>query len=140
MPYCVSYSSISLCVNEDIVSNIPDNLQYVQNLGDYSICEVSRRPIRNGFPTGVLSIIKRERNETEQLPEQTFKDLFLFAIGEAIRNNNFQYHYFRQDFSGTVEQNENNKPYNLREDSTDELKHFDVFGRKWSSDCSGNKY
>lgn len=120
------------------MANIPKNLQYVQGVGDYSICEVSRRPIRNGYPIQAFRLVRSERNEIGQLPEQRFKDLFLFAIGEAIKNDNFQYHYFRQDFKGTTVENENNKPYNLKPDSPDELKHFNVFGRRWSSDCSGN--
>lgn len=123
---------------------IPKNMQYVQSRGDFSICEISRRPIKefeNGyFPTGVLAIQEQVRNETAQIPEKTFENMFFKCIGEAIKNNNFQYHFFRMDKASLVPENGNNKPYNLREDSTDELKHFEVFGQKWTTDCSGNRY
>lgn len=119
----------------------PNNLQVVIGRGDYSICEVSRRPIKkceNGyFPKGVFNPLKSERSETGQLPEKTFEDLFLFAAGEAIHNKEFQYHYFRQDFSATIEENCNNQPFRVSENC---VKHFSIYGMDWLQIMGGKPF
>lgn len=118
----------------------PKNLQFVHTRGDFSICEVSRRPIKrfeNGrFPTGNYEPVRYERNETAQLPEQLFQELFFFAAGEAIKSNDWQYYYMRMDREENVAENNNNQPYR---ESEGLVKHYTEYGMDFYQDLNSNR-
>jgi hypothetical protein len=117
---------------------IPDNMIVVWHRGDFSTCEVISQPIVNGFAKGTLKTLKYERNETEQLPEERYKALFLFCLDRALQNPQIKYEYLRRDMASVVPENENNKPYDFR-DGHDSAKYFNVYGHRWMQEMGGEK-
>ena len=84
----------------------------VWHSGDFSIAEVSTRPIEDGYPNGnKWHLVRQERNEQHQLPEELFKAVFLQAIALCGLQPDHVVTFYRQDKESEVGENPNNAPF-----------------------------
>lgn len=91
---------------------LPVNFTAVWHRGDFSIGEVYTRKIIDGYPMGSTYHQERYiRDEKHQLPEESFRELWTFAIGLCGLKPDHVVSFYRQDKEDEVPENDNNRPF-----------------------------